>query len=226
MRTKNRKINVNVRVLYSDPWIPGIFKTSVQWMQPRPITLLCHACMRGSPPLPDQLPGEHTGLHHILCSMPSNNCLQCSHTYTHLFMIDRSMVVGHVPTVHTCSFMCTNHIDMIAHTSAFYKWEALPSSGLPSCKQRMAGILNIFWNFLLKPFSRWDLNLGPSSQQMSVLTIKPCCMIRTITSHMINGHSAYLLCVLLIVSWSMSRAHLATSAILIAVLLCKVQLTA
>ena len=31
----------------------------------------------------------------------------------------RIMVVGHVPTVHTCSFMCTNHIDMIAHTLAF-----------------------------------------------------------------------------------------------------------
>ena len=30
-------------------------------MQPRPITLLCHASMRGSHPLPDQLPGEHTG---------------------------------------------------------------------------------------------------------------------------------------------------------------------
>ena len=31
----------------------------------------------------------------------------------------RSMVVGHVPMVHTCSFMCTNHADMIAHTLAF-----------------------------------------------------------------------------------------------------------
>ena len=31
--------------------------------------------MRGSHPLPDQLPGEHTGLHHTLCSIPSNNRL-------------------------------------------------------------------------------------------------------------------------------------------------------
>ena len=31
----------------------------------------------------------------------------------------RSMVVGHVLMVHTCSFMCTNHVDMIAHTPAF-----------------------------------------------------------------------------------------------------------
>ena len=30
------------------------------------------------------------------------------------------MVVGHVLMVHTCSFICTNHIDMIAHTPAFF----------------------------------------------------------------------------------------------------------
>ena len=78
--------------------------------------------MRGSHPLPDQLPGEHTGPHHTLCSIPSNNCLQCCHTYTHSLMVDRrSTVVGHVPMVHMCSFMCTNHIDMIAHTPAFNK---------------------------------------------------------------------------------------------------------
>ena len=88
-------------------------------MQPRPITLLCHASMRGSHPLPDQLPGEHTGLHHILCSIPSNNHLQSCHTYTHSLMVDRSTVVGHVPMVHMCSFMCTNHTDMIGHTPVF-----------------------------------------------------------------------------------------------------------
>ena len=30
------------------------------------------------------------------------------------------MVVGHVLMVHTCSFMCTNHVDMIGHTQSFY----------------------------------------------------------------------------------------------------------
>ena len=27
-------------------------------------------------------------------------------------MVDRNMVVGHIPMDHMCSFMCTNHIDM------------------------------------------------------------------------------------------------------------------
>ena len=41
-----------------------------------------------------------------------------THTHIHI-MVDRSTVVGHVPMVHMCSFMCTNHIHMIAHTPAF-----------------------------------------------------------------------------------------------------------
>ena len=49
--------------------------------------------------------------------IPSNNHPHCCHTHTpHSLMVDRSTVVGHVPMVHMCSFMCTNHIDMIAHT--------------------------------------------------------------------------------------------------------------
>ena len=37
----------------------------------------------------------------------------------HSLMADRSMVVGHVPMDHTCSFMCTSHIEMTAHIPAF-----------------------------------------------------------------------------------------------------------
>ena len=33
----------------------------------------------------------------------------------------RSTVLGHVLTDHTCSFMCTNHIDMIVHNPAFLR---------------------------------------------------------------------------------------------------------
>ena len=36
------------------------------------------------------------------------------------------MVVGYVLTVHTCSFVCTNHIDMIAHTPAFHELGSTP----------------------------------------------------------------------------------------------------
>ena len=70
--------------------------------------------------------------------------------YIHIIQLKtgRSMVVGHVLMVHASSFMCTNHIDMIAHTPAFFmSCGALLSSGLPSCKQRMAG------NFFLELFS-------------------------------------------------------------------------
>ena len=80
--------------------------------------------MRGSHPLPDQLPGEHTGrMPQAACRSSWYNRLHCCHSHTHSHMVtaDRSMVVGHVPTVHKCSFMCTNHIDMIAHISAFLR---------------------------------------------------------------------------------------------------------
>ena len=75
--------------------------------------------LRGSHPLPHQLPGEHTGLpshtrqylYHSACSM--------RHSLTHSLMADRRTVVRHVPMDHMCSFMCTSHIDMTAHTPAF-----------------------------------------------------------------------------------------------------------
>ena len=84
-------------------------------MQPRPIALLFYTSMRGSHPLPDQLSGEHAGLHPILCSTPSNNQLQYCHTYTHS-LLDRSIVAGDVLMVHMCSFICSNDIVMTAHT--------------------------------------------------------------------------------------------------------------
>ena len=34
------------------------------------------------------------------------------------FAVGRSTVDGYVPVVHRCSFMCTIHIDMTAHTPA------------------------------------------------------------------------------------------------------------
>ena len=67
---------------------------------------------------------EHTGLQASYGTDPLTVTFNAAihrhtHTHTHMVTVDRSMVVGHVPTVHTCSFMCTNHIDMIAHTPAF-----------------------------------------------------------------------------------------------------------
>ena len=74
--------------------------------------------LRGSHPLPDQLPGEHTG--------PPSHARQClfhlalvGSTHAHSLTVGRSTVVGHIPTYHTCSFMCTSHIDMTVHNPAF-----------------------------------------------------------------------------------------------------------
>ena len=41
------------------------------------------------------------------------------HSHIHSLIVDRSSVVGHVWMDHTCSFMCTNHIDMTPHSPAF-----------------------------------------------------------------------------------------------------------
>ena len=76
--------------------------------------------LRGSHPLPDQLPGEHTGppshtRQYLFCSALVGS------THAHSLTVDRSMVVGHIPTDHTCSFMCTSHIDMTVHNPAFLR---------------------------------------------------------------------------------------------------------
>ena len=140
-------LNVNGRVLCSEYQV--FLRPMYNECSQSQSLLLCHASMSGSHSLPDQLPGEHTGPHHILCSILSNNHLQCCHTYTHSFMIDRSTVVKHVLTVDRCSVMCTNHIDMIAHTQTFL-WVrqypcmvsfshvlALPLVGLKLSSQRL-----------------------------------------------------------------------------------------
>ena len=68
------------------------------------------------------------------------------------------------------------------HPGLFTNWGALPSSGLPSCKQRIAGwfFFFFFFFFFLKLFPKlfpwWDLNLGPSTRQASALTIRPYCL--------------------------------------------------
>ena len=47
----------------------------------------------------------------------------CLHSHTSLIAspsyADRSMVVGHILMVHTCSFLYTCHIDMTVHTPSF-----------------------------------------------------------------------------------------------------------
>ena len=52
--------------------------------------------------------------------LPSEPYINTFHTLTHPYLVGRSMVFGHIPMVHTCSLMCTSHIDMTAHTPAFF----------------------------------------------------------------------------------------------------------
>ena len=74
--------------------------------------------LRASHPLPDQPPGEHTGP--CLTQGSTSFIIRpFSAALLHSFLADRSTVVGHVPMNHTCSFMCTSHIDMTAHNPAF-----------------------------------------------------------------------------------------------------------
>ena len=75
--------------------------------------------LRGSYPLPHQLPGEHTGPPSHMSYYLFLFSLSMKHSFAHSLMADRSMVVGHVLMDHTCSFMSTSHIDMTAHTPAF-----------------------------------------------------------------------------------------------------------
>ena len=87
---------------------------------------------------------------------------------------DRSMVVGHVQTVHTCSFMCNNHIDIIAHTLAFLRvGEHSCHPDFHHARRGWLALWGFFQNFLTKTFPWSDSNPVPSIQQVSTLTIKP-----------------------------------------------------
>ena len=90
-----------------------------------------------------------------------------SHTptihYTHIIQLKsgRSMVVGHVPMVHTCSFMHTNHIDMIAHTPAFLQVGEHSSHYHHASRGWLAIFFqNFFWNFSHGEIQTRDLPLG------------------------------------------------------------------
>ena len=99
--------------------------------------------------------------------LQSPSVLPFIHTLIHMVTVDRSMVVGQVPMVHTCSFYVhQSYRHDSTHPGLFTSWGALPSSGLPSCKQRIAGFFFLFFfNFLSRNFSHgeiqtWDLPLG------------------------------------------------------------------
>ena len=86
----------------------------------RPLLHTVSFFIEGEPPPPRSTPWgayrpaisyKAVPLYHLAYSM--------WHSLTHSLIADRRMVVGHVPMDHTCSLMCTSHIDMTAHNPAF-----------------------------------------------------------------------------------------------------------
>ena len=78
------------------------------------ISKLCRSFLEGEPPPPRSTPWR--------AYRPAISSGQCLFFIIQPFSaVVRSMVVGHVPTDHTCSFMCTNHIDMTVHNPAFLR---------------------------------------------------------------------------------------------------------
>ena len=89
----------------------------------RPLSLQCHSTffLRWSQPLPDQPLGEHTGLPSHMRQYLFSFGLSMQLSFAHSLTADRNMVVGYVPTDHTCSFMYTSHTDMTADPHPFYE---------------------------------------------------------------------------------------------------------
>ena len=82
----------------------------------RPLSILCHSTFSwvgATPSLINSL-GSIQAHHLIWGSTSFCLALQMQHSFAHSLMADRSMVVEHVPMDHTCSSMCTGHIDMTA----------------------------------------------------------------------------------------------------------------
>ena len=82
--------------------------------------------IEGSHPLPDQLPGEHT--------CPPSHTRQCLfivqpvwmwHSLTHSHVVDRSMVVGHVPMDHMFFYVYQSHRHGSTQPSLFTSWVVL-----------------------------------------------------------------------------------------------------
>ena len=72
------------------------------------VNYLAVSCQyKREPPSPRLIPWKHTSLQGS-CGTDPLTIVFCAaiHTLTHILTVDRTMVVGHVPTAHKCSFMC------------------------------------------------------------------------------------------------------------------------
>ena len=105
------------------------------------ITLLCHASMRGSHPLPDQLPGEHTGcmpqaVHRSSSYSPKNLEISC----TGLAIFALSLLL----------LMISPSIQVVPPKSSEYSmYSIVAADPVVSCKKNRSGLMNfpIIWGF-------------------------------------------------------------------------------
>ena len=83
----------------------------------RPLLHTVSFLVEGEPPPPRSTPwGAYRST--VSCKeVPLSFSLSQQHCYS--LTVDRSKVVGHILMDHTCSFMCTSHIDMTVHNPAF-----------------------------------------------------------------------------------------------------------
>ena len=97
--------------------------TSSFWL--RPSSFLCHSFVLGrSHLLPDQLPGEHTGMPPHMGQCLPLSAFRATHlhiSHTHTLTAGRWKYGGWTYLDGPHMFlMCTNFIDMTAHTAAFF----------------------------------------------------------------------------------------------------------
>ena len=100
------------------------------------------------PPSPKS---THWGAYRSVTScgaVPPSICLQ-SHTFTHFthsYLVGRSMVFGHILTVHPCSLMCTNHIE-----DCTFFWICLTAALASTVNSQ----LNLKLSFLAQGVNNW-----------------------------------------------------------------------
>ena len=125
----NNKYSITVQFSIQFNWAFGIVPYGMPSIYGRCFTVvslpghcytLCHSYCWGEPPPPWSTPWGAYGPA-ISCEAVPLSFSPFGSTHAHSLTVDRSTVDGHIPMDHTCSFMCTSHIDMTVHNLAFLR---------------------------------------------------------------------------------------------------------
>ena len=140
--------------------------------------------MRGSHLLPDQLPGEHTGLQATRAQILFYNCLQCCHSHTHSHMVtaDRVRWLGMFQWSTHVLLYAPDHIDMIVHIPAFNELGSTLGSSYMSYDISHSGTQQVAITSLAASTVSWMVS-HPSINQACVCLTS---VIRPGWSHLVN----------------------------------------